>query len=270
LRINAKSDDGKDLVKHYHVNGFPTVLFLTMQGNEIDRICGFDGNKDNYLKIIQDYAAGQNTLKDLLEKYNRDTLNIVSNHRLAKKYIDRWESSKAQKYLNTVLKLDVEDNYGFREESELQIAIYAVAYSDKKDVLPLITFLNKSQQKEFLKSGYNQLILFYRNEKDTIQYFKTLDQALKKLKDNTHLMNEYAWAIFTCKLQAKYKYGIELAEEAVKLEPDAADIWDTLAWLYYADGDHQKAISAMKKAAEINSDYHENLQKLSAEINKKI
>ena len=270
LRLNAKNDDGKDLVKHYQVNGFPTVLFLTNQGNEIDRICGFDGNKDHYLKIIQDYAAVRNTFKDLKEKYNRDTSNIVSSYRLAKKYIDRWESSKAQKYLNAVLKLDVEDNYGFREESELQIAIYAAAYSNKKDVQPLITFLNKSQREEFLKSGYNQLSRFYRNEKDTIQYFKTLDRALKKIKDNTQLMNEYAWAIFTCKLQDKYKYGIELAEKAVELEPEAANIWDTLAWLYYADGDHQKAISAMKKAVEINSKYHENLQKLTAEINKKI
>ena len=173
-----KTDDGKNLVKHHNVNGFPTVLFLTSQGNEIDRICGFNGNKDDYLKIIQDYAAGRNTLKDLMEKYNQDTLNIMVNFRLAKKYIDRWESSKAKKYLNTVLKLDVEDNYGFREKSELQIAIYTARYSDKKDVQPLIIFLNKSQNEEFLELGYNQLRQFYKNAKDTVQYFKTLDGAL--------------------------------------------------------------------------------------------
>jgi hypothetical protein len=34
------------------VNGFPTVFFLASQGNEIDRICGFDGSKDNYFKTL--------------------------------------------------------------------------------------------------------------------------------------------------------------------------------------------------------------------------
>ena len=66
-------------------------------------------------------------------------------------------------------------------------------------------------------------------------------------------MNEYAWSIFTYKLQDKYKYGIELAEKAVKLKPKDADIWDTLAWLYFADGNNQKAISAMKKAVKIKN-----------------
>ncbi len=270
LRLNVKTKDGKNLKKNYHVNGYPTVLFLTSRGHEIDRICGFDGNKDNYLKIIQDYAAGRNTLNDLLEKYNKDTLNIDANFRLAKKYIDRWESSKAQKYLNAVLKLDLEDNYGFKEESELQIAIYNARYSDKKDVQSLITFLNKSKNEEYLELGYHHLIGFYRNEKDTIQYFRTLDEALKKIKDNPDLMNEYAWSIFTCKIQDKYKYGIELAEKALQLKPEAADIWDTLAWLYFVEGNNQKAMSAMKKAVEINSEFNERLEELTAEINKKI
>ncbi len=265
-----KTEDGKNLKKNYHVIGFPTVLFITSQGKEIDRICGFDGNKDNYLKIIQDYADGRNTINDLLEKYNKDTLDTGANFTLAKKYIDRWESSKAQKYLNAVLKLDPEDNYGFREESELQIAIYKAQYSDEKDVRSLIAFLNKSKNEEYLYLGYHHLIRFYRNEKDTIQYFKTLEEALKKIKDNPDLLNEYAWSIFTCKLQDKYKYGIELAERAVQLRPEAADIWATLAWLYFVDGNNQKAMSAMKKAVEINSEFNERLEKLTAEIHKKI
>jgi tetratricopeptide (TPR) repeat protein len=82
-------------------------------------------------------------------------------------------------------------------------------------------------------------------------------------------MNAYAWSIFTSELQDKYKFGIELAEKAVQLDPEAAHIWDTLAWLYFAEGNNLEAISAMEKAVEIDSQYNERLENLKTKINKK-
>jgi tetratricopeptide (TPR) repeat protein len=268
LHLNIKSEDVKNFRKNFKVNGFPTVVFLTSQGEEIDRICGFDGDKAKYFGIIQDYAAGQNTLKDLLTKYNKDTLNIANNFILAKKYIDRWESSKAQKYLNNVLTLDPEDNLGFREESELNKAIFEARYKDEKNAQPLILFLKETKNKNYLNLGYSHLIQFYRNEKDTTKYFETLEEALEKTPDNTNLMNEYAWAVFKCKLKEKYKSGIELAEKAVQSKPDAGDIWDTLAWLYLVEGENDKAIAAMNQAVKIDSNYNDRLRKLTTAIEK--
>ena len=79
-------------------------------------------------------------------------------------------------------------------------------------------------------------------------------------------MNGYAWAVFTCKLADKYQYAIEMAEKAVELEPEAAAIWDTLAWLYYAAGYHQKAVAAMEKAVAFNPGYDKRLTELKEEI----
>ncbi len=266
MRLNVKTEDGKNFRKTFDVNGFPTVVFLTPQGKEIDRICGFDGDKVKYFGIIQDYAAGQNTLKDLLIKYNNDTLNVENNFILAKKYIDRWESSNAQKYLDNVLTLDPEDNHGFREESELHKAIFEARYKDEKNTQSLITFLKKTKNEIYLELGYSHLIQFYRNEKDTTKYFETLEEALEKMQDNTNLMNEYAWSVFKGKLKEKYKRGIELAEKAVQLKPDAGDIWDTLAWLYFVEGENDKAIVAMKKAVKLDSNYNDRLKKLTTAI----
>jgi tetratricopeptide (TPR) repeat protein len=266
LRLNVKTDDGKNFREAFNVYGFPTVVFLSPQGGEIDRISGFDGDKDTYMAIIQDYAAGRNTVGDLMQIYSNDTLNIQANYKLAMKYINRWESAKAQKYLTNVLSLDPDDNNGFREESQLHKAIFEARYQDEKDPQSLITFLKQSENKDFLEQGYYHLRFFYRNAKDTINYFKTLEQALSEFQTNTALMNEYAWAVFKNGLADKYLRGIALAEKAVQLEPDATHIWDTLAWLYYANGEHKKAIFAMEKAVAIDSNFQERLTKLTAAI----
>ncbi len=67
-------------------------------------------------------------------------------------------------------------------------------------------------------------------------------------------MNGYAWFIFKNELRDHYGRGIELAEKAVALSPEADHIWDTLAQLYFANGQRDKAIEAMKKAIAINPD----------------
>jgi tetratricopeptide (TPR) repeat protein len=267
--LNVKTDDGKNFRESFNVLGFPTVVFLSPHGDEIDRICGFDGDKDNYFNIIKDYSAGKNTISDLMQTYTSDTLNTKANYKLAMKYINRWESAKAQKYLRNVLTLDPQNQYGFGEESQLYKAIYQARYQEEKDAQPLITFLTKSKNEDFLDQGYYHLRIFYRNEKDTVKYFETLERALKIFQANASLMNEYAWAVFKSGLADKYDRGIELAEKAVRLEPEAAHIWDTLAWLYYANGEHQKALSAMEKAITIDPKFQERLDKLTTAIKDK-
>jgi tetratricopeptide (TPR) repeat protein len=216
---------------------------------------------------LQDYTAGKNTVGDLTQIYTQDSMNVEANYNLGKKYISRWENADAYKYLNNVLLLDPEDKFGFGEESRLQIAVYKARYQDEKDVQPLIAFLEESKNEDFLDQGYYHLRIYYRNKQDTLNYYESLEKALTVFKDNTRLMNEYAWAVFKNRTENKYERGIELAEKAVDLEPEGAPIWDTLAWLYYANGETDKALSAMKKALAINSEFQERLDQLKKAIN---
>ena len=266
LRLNVKTDDGKNFREKFNVNGFPTVVFVSNKGEEIDRICGFSGDKENYLNIIKDYAAGKNTLGDLTERYLKDTSDVNANYLLAKKYVDRWESAKAYTYYKNILNLDPDDHFNFGEESRLQIAVFKARYQEEKDVQPLIVFLNESNNKAFLDEGYYHLRIFYRNKKDTLGYYESLEKALTFFQDNARLMNEYAWAIFKNKTEIRYQRGIELADKAVQLEPESSGIWDTLAWLYYANGEYEKAVSAMERAVAVNPDYNERMNELKKAI----
>ncbi len=64
-------------------------------------------------------------------------------------------------------------------------------------------------------------------------------------------------------LTRNHAHAIEIARCAVELDPKAAATWDTLAWLYAADGNQEKACIAMEQA--IAADPNEPLYKQGLE-----
>ena len=89
----------------YSIPGYPTVIVLKASGEEIDRIVGFDGDKDKFLQKVKDYANNKNTLPVLLSQYAADSNNVTLNYDLVQKYLDRYESANTLPYAKKVLKL---------------------------------------------------------------------------------------------------------------------------------------------------------------------
>ncbi len=259
IKLVKNEGQGKELRERFKVRGTPTVIVLSNSGEEIDRIIGFS-NRDAFVQKIKDYAAGKGVLKAILEQYRADTLNVKSKYALAKKYTDRMENNKAVKYYRNILKLDPKDEQGFGETSSFHIATYEI-WNNNNDA-PLLDFLKNSDNNDLLSDGYFNLIDYYNNKKDTVRVYETFEKAVAALPQNAQLKNQYAWSIYEDKLKEKYNLGIELARKALELEPNNADIWDTLAWLLLESGDHKGAIVAMKKAADLNQNYKENLTKM--------
>jgi tetratricopeptide (TPR) repeat protein len=84
------------------------------------------------------------------------------------------------------------------------------------------------------------------------------------------MMNSYAWYIFQNKIAERYSRGIQIARQAVELEPSADHIWDTLGQLLFAAGQVDEAIQAMQKASELNpqeKSYQELLIKYKKALN---
>ena len=61
LRVLGNQEEGKELRQNYNVRVYPTVLVLNNNGIEIDRLCGFQGDKDSWLKTLTEYSEGKNT-----------------------------------------------------------------------------------------------------------------------------------------------------------------------------------------------------------------
>lgn len=263
-RIHGQKEEGKPVVERYNIRGYPTVLLLSGDGTEIDRICGFDGDREIFIKTLTDYCSGTNTLNAMLTQINNDTLNIHYNYQMAKKYIARWEGEKAVPYFQRILFYDKEDKAGYHEETNCYMGIYEARYN--KNPLPLQNFMYETKNSEFMRMAYNYLNRFYKNEENTEKLIGVFDFAVENFPGDASILNDYAWYIYENKITDKYPQGIQMARKAVEMEPDAAHIWDTLSWLLYANGDKEELIKCMKKAIELqpeNEYFSENLEKMT-------
>jgi hypothetical protein len=75
-------------------------------------------------------------------------------------------------------------------------------------------------------------------------------EILGMFPDSALHLNNYAWACACAKKNVKN--GIEIAKRAVELRPGISGHRDTLAELYFVDGQHDKAIETIRRAIEIN------------------
>jgi tetratricopeptide (TPR) repeat protein len=62
------------------------------------------------------------------------------------------------------------------------------------------------------------------------------------------LSNEFAWLVGNT--EGDLDEALRCARKAVELRPDAGAYWDTLAHVYYARGEFERAVESQKKAAE--------------------
>jgi len=263
IKINGQEGAGKDYKAKFNVRGYPTVLFFQSNGLEIDRICGYNGDKSLFYQTVLDYVDGKNTLGSMLAQVNQSPDDVAANFFLARKYIGRWESAEAQPYLEKVLELDPRDAYGHNEECRGYIAVYILRTTG--DDQPLIHLLDHSSDQAHLEEGFNALIRYYQQKEMQAKLFRAYEQAIQKLPENTDFMNGYAWYIYEQKAKDRYEQGIGITRRALQIKPEAANIWDTLAWLEFDNGQIDLAIEHMKKAVELapqKSGYLENLKKM--------
>jgi len=267
IKVNGQEGDGKKYKEKFKVRGYPTVLFFQTDGMEIDRVCGYDGNKAAFYQTMVDYVNGKNTLSDFLTRLATIPYDVKANYRVAKRYTDRWELEEAQPYFKRILELDPQDTHGYDEESHGYIAVNHLNITG--DDQPMIDLLNLSDNKIYLKQGYDVLIRHYRRKEMPDKLLWVYEQAVSRLPENADFMNAYAWHIYEQKLTDRYDRGLELARQAVQIKPEAAYIWDTLAWLEYEKGLIDQAMTHMKKAVELapgQEGYQKNLKKLEEAI----
>jgi len=267
-KVNGAKDEGaKEFRTTYNVIGFPTVLILTPDGSEVDRVVGFGGSGDEtqdaeaFMTTMDAFAAGEGTLMALQKELETDPENLDTVLAMARKRVKRYETADARPYFEKAMTLDPDDNAGFHEEANFYVALAGVRDGN---VDALSAFLDKTSNEEYLMTGSSALVRYYRKAKDFGKVAELYDRMLKAAPEDTGLMNQYAWMVYQEKLADQYPRAIELAAKAVELNPSEAGIWDTLAWLYAADGKRDLAVSAMEKAVALEPKFQEGLDKIKA------
>jgi len=103
LQLNAESDYGRNVGKKLDLQeAYPTVIFITSDGKEIDRIVGLISSNE-YFQKIRDYTKNINTFAELLKKEKNDNSDSLK-YKIAIKFFERGKFKKAIDYYQSLVK----------------------------------------------------------------------------------------------------------------------------------------------------------------------
>ncbi len=128
------------LRKHFNLNYQSSVIFMDINGNEIDRTVSYDGNRDSYLSFLKEVSEGRNLYCQVFMAYKKDTMDVRNNFLLAKKLLLRHQLKDAIDRFNKVLLLDPRDANGYNKECKQKI---------EESILNLKQDLNSYQKPHF-------------------------------------------------------------------------------------------------------------------------
>jgi thioredoxin-related protein len=256
-KIDAEKGEGVEIAKKYGVSGYPSVVFVNGDGEEIDRIVGYIPAKD-FLETMKDYNAGKNTIKSLKAILTTNPDDVEANFRLGKKSADGGNMPEAKTYFEKVVTLDPNNKSGWTDDAELFLAQIRNTPAD------IEAFAKKYPDSELIKDAYIYLAEVSLEAND----YSKADGYYKKLfekygKNDESISFGYGQYLLTkiYSITKKEKItkednnkGIELANEClgyVKGGVNEASCNYYLSIFYYNLGDKAKANESIDKAIVI-------------------
>jgi tetratricopeptide (TPR) repeat protein len=334
FRITPSDEDWQKIRGLFEIRGTPTVVLIKPDGEELDRINGFDG-ADEFVASVKEYLAGNNLLTTFISQVEENSADVEANFNLGKKYSSRWEDDKAYPYYAKTVELDPEDSKGFKAEASLRIALHMIEAREDPDPEPLKQFIDNNTNQDFMFESYASLARYYQRKEENDKVMPLWDELLAKMPDNPNVMNEYAFNVFSLEDESRYDrakalaekalstgdedalflghyniiryyrlkkdndtalvkyaeaaekvpteaffaYGyaavalqekktdlydsaIEMARKAIEINDGVAAYWDTLAALYFEQGENEEAVKAQEKALELMPDNQAYQKKL--------
>jgi thiol-disulfide isomerase/thioredoxin len=241
-KLDGEKGEGPALMKKYNAVGYPTVLFLTPQGEEIDRIFG-SMPRDEYLKTALGYAEGKGTLPDVEKKLGDDV------GQLAFRWAVKGDEKKAQRYLALLEEVGTPAQLA---GARYQIArfLYLRGQKDYKRALAELDAIRKEfPGTEPADAAAFQRAYAFKGMGDLPKTKAALDEWLHAHAAESDAHNTYAWFCF--KQEVFLEDGVKAARKGLELDPKNDALWDTLAELQNKLGRKKDAVASIEKALEV-------------------
>ena len=116
FRVHTEQSTGPQLKKKFAVRGYPTVVFITQDGSEVDRIIGFYP-QEKYLNLLNNISLGTGDFRSLKKAYEKNPDDIKSAFAYANRlFHDRNENALAKQIYEKLL--EVVKNESMRTQIE--------------------------------------------------------------------------------------------------------------------------------------------------------
>jgi thioredoxin-related protein len=249
VQVSPADSMYNSLWKYFKLEYQSSVIYMDKNGNEIDRTVGYDGDRNAYINFLKDVSEGKNLYNDIVNAYQKDTLDTVNNYLLANKLLFRYELNDALKQYNKVLLYDPEDRLGLYPECKYKIAESELMLTGNLEKMQ--EYIKTDVKNVFIPKAYEYLINDLLDKKDKKSCISLSEEAYNKYPDSWEILNKYAWAICTFKIKEDYEKALVMVQKSISLNPGRPGTYSTEAWIHFEMGDKEKAIQLQKKAIEI-------------------
>lgn len=249
VEIDAEKGDGIELAKKFRIGGYPTMVFLNAEGEEVDRIPGYLPAEDmvGELTRIVNGIDTYPTLKARLEENPNDPGLLIQ---FAQKVENMSGLEGAVSYWEKILDLAEADG-DQRALSRFKIAQHTVEQTASPDALQ--AYISQNTDSPYIPEAYNNLSRYYRRAGDGDGEAQVLQQYVTFMEQNgtvsTQLYNGYAWRM--AELERNLEDALAKSEMAIELLPETADpesraqVMDTHAEVLWKLGRSEEAVKVI-------------------------
>ena len=249
LKIDAETNYGQNLFEKFNGNGYPLVLFLDSNGNELDRFYGYIPAYEFIIKM-QNVINGQDTFTYYLNEYNKNNHSAEILSSLADKYNDKGDTQRA---LALYMQLERTANLSKKDFDKAKYNIASLSLENDK-LKPMLAYLNNYQIEEYFENAIYDLINYYKRKQENEAEITTYNKYLNQLHNNYNFLNKYSWRMAELNINLedallKVNHALQLLEKTATQYPD---ILDTKAEILWKMGKNNEALRNFNQEIDIN------------------
>lgn len=249
VMIHADREDefGKSLFERFSIRGTPTVMVLNADGEEVDRVVGFEPPAVEYRTALEKACTGDQTLLALRTARAANPGDLLATARLARKYHSQYRYDEMAPLVQALLDrgedaAELPLPYG-EEEAEVSALEYA-AFLQLYEKPELIgQTLDEYPESAMTTMAYGQLERRMRREATRDDYFGVAEALLENRPDDPGLLAAFIRA--SVRTGNRVERAVELADRLTSLEdfePDS-QLNPEMARLYVRAGMEDKALA---------------------------
>lgn len=259
-KIDAEKGEGTELAERYKIKGYPTIVFVDPDGEEIDRIVGYLKPQE-FLQAIKDFNSGVNTLGNLKGKLDVNPDDSEANYLMGKKLFGYGDADRSKQYFEKVLITDKDNISGYADNSKMYFALLTNDYQSLKDFSTLYPGSDVLKDVAIMVAEY-----CYQNndnyEEAAKQYKIAFDNYGQDDEDIRFSYGQYlltyAYSIMRDEKADKEKneLGIKLCMEAlpyVEGSVNEGSLYYRLSEFYFRLGNYDEALKAIDKTISVYS-----------------
>lgn len=179
LKVNAEDNrEGTALARKFGVQGYPTILFITADGREVDRIGGYLPPED-FAAEMGKIISGEGTYLSYSKALDTGSLDATKNVDALAKFMDRQDHERVKKIAEGLDPASIASDEA-REKAYLLLTDYNFANKNfEKAENLLIDFINAFPQSETVPRAYLFIVIanIYQNDiADAKKYLEILKE----------------------------------------------------------------------------------------------